>query len=455
MSNQDTNTAALARYSADMKRDWDWRARENAKWFINTYKLDQSDEEFYETGRRDFAGFVLDDLAVLTEGRDPRDLRVLEIGSGIGRITRHLADHFGEIHAIDVSGEMVRQGAGRFRAFPHVRFHETSGCDFAIFPDGSFDLIISFYVFQHIPDAAVIAANIRDAYRVLAPGGVFKFLTSGITSQAFQRLDKDTWTGAAFPEANIRGIARETGAQLLGVTGAGTQYCWTLLRKRLDTSMAAQVTPVIVDYGRAGDLGNKQLPDRTGETWLGMVIAGISREEADINNLAVILRDRLLEPCYVGRRGGDMSAGAMLQINVRIPDDEPGGAAELRVHFRETFVSAPVTIDLPAPQAIRPHIQIITNVPDGGLDLYTSGPKSEIRLRILHPAEQLTAEQVSVQLDGDTIAYDKLKYLPNNAAWEITLQLPADVTPGDHEFRVTIQGVQSEGEAVSLLRDGN
>ncbi len=82
-------------FAEAMKRDWDWRARENAKWFINTFKLEQSDDEFYETGRRDFEGLILNELALLTGGgRDPRALRLLEIGCGIGRMTRHLADLF-------------------------------------------------------------------------------------------------------------------------------------------------------------------------------------------------------------------------------------------------------------------------------------------------------------------------------------------------------------------------
>jgi len=50
------------------------------------------------------------DLPLLTQGVIPR-LRLLEIGCGIGRMTRALAEIFGEVYATDVSGEMIRRGS--------------------------------------------------------------------------------------------------------------------------------------------------------------------------------------------------------------------------------------------------------------------------------------------------------------------------------------------------------
>ena len=85
-----------------MKHDWNARANENAKWYINTWKMEQPDEEFYETGRRDVDVHILTDMSRLTQGRDPKSLRLLEIGCGIGRMTRHFAEIFGEVYATDV-----------------------------------------------------------------------------------------------------------------------------------------------------------------------------------------------------------------------------------------------------------------------------------------------------------------------------------------------------------------
>src|SRR5262245_38306378 len=183
-------------YVAMMKRDWDERARQDAKWYINTLRRQQSEEEFDQTGRVEVQRLVWADLALLTCGRDPHALRVLEIGCGAGRMTRHLAATFGEVVGVDVSGEMISQARERLSGIENVRLQETNGIDFANFPDGHFDLILSVYVFQHVPSANVIESIILDAWRVLAPGGVFKFQTNGITASEFEPAENNTWSGA-------------------------------------------------------------------------------------------------------------------------------------------------------------------------------------------------------------------------------------------------------------------
>src|SRR5262249_61690077 len=130
-----------------MKRDWDDRARENAKWYINTIRKDQSDDEFYSTGRPEVQKFVLSD-PVLTKNRDLKELRLLEIGCGLGRMTKHLAEAFGEVHGTDVSAEMITQAGQCMRDYANVFLYETSGVDFTELPDDYFDMIFSVYVFQ-------------------------------------------------------------------------------------------------------------------------------------------------------------------------------------------------------------------------------------------------------------------------------------------------------------------
>ena len=213
-----------------MKRDWDDRARENAKWYINTIKMDQSDDEFDATGRPEVQKFVLAD-PILTKDCDLKRLRLLEIGCGIGRMTKHLAEAFGEVHGTDVSAEMINQARDRMRDYGNVFLYETSGVDFGELPDDYFDMIFSVYVFQHVPDVSVIHSNIRDACRVLKPGGLFKFQVCGIDHKDFTSMPKDTWTGVAFCEEEIRRAARESGVKLMSILDYGTQYCWVILRK--------------------------------------------------------------------------------------------------------------------------------------------------------------------------------------------------------------------------------
>ncbi len=260
MIDLDQKEKSLKHISSDMKRDWDNRAVENAKWFINTFKLQQSDEEFYATGGLDIERFVLND-PMLIGRRDLKSLRLFEIGCGIGRMTKHLAEIYGEVHGVDVSGEMINLARTRFQEIDNVFFYETNGLDFSPLPDNYFDIIFSAYVFQHTPSVDVIHSNIRDACRLLKPGGIFKFQTSGVTSPDFEAMPKDTWMGTSFSESEIRRAARENRAQLISITGIGEQYCWTLLRKPLASDARPSITrPEIESFGRSDALEDKAIP---------------------------------------------------------------------------------------------------------------------------------------------------------------------------------------------------
>src|SRR5258706_8267518 len=91
-----------------MREDWDQRARDNAFHFIADGKVSRSEGDFYESGRLTVEGDILSDLGNICQGRDPKQMRVLEVGCGAGRVTHALAQVFGEVHAVDVSGEMIR-----------------------------------------------------------------------------------------------------------------------------------------------------------------------------------------------------------------------------------------------------------------------------------------------------------------------------------------------------------
>ena len=92
-----------------MRRDWNRRARENARHYVVTGQTQWSDEEFFQSGQITMEEEILNDLPNVCQGRDPKDMKVLEIGCGAGRVTRAFAGFFGEVYAVDISREMVRQ----------------------------------------------------------------------------------------------------------------------------------------------------------------------------------------------------------------------------------------------------------------------------------------------------------------------------------------------------------
>jgi protein-L-isoaspartate O-methyltransferase len=117
-----------------MQRDWDKRARENARYFVDTSRTDWTDETFFASGERNVSEDILTDMTNICQGKDPASMRVLEIGCGAGRLSRALSNIFGEIHAVDVSGEMVARAREALRDRPHVTFYQNNGCDLAVVP---------------------------------------------------------------------------------------------------------------------------------------------------------------------------------------------------------------------------------------------------------------------------------------------------------------------------------
>jgi 2-polyprenyl-3-methyl-5-hydroxy-6-metoxy-1,4-benzoquinol methylase len=114
MQEFDKNEGESASAAQRMKDDWNARALENAKWYINTVGVTQSDEEFFRTGEQEVLKWWLPDFRASLFGKDLKALRVFEMGCGIGRMTVHLAAVFGEVWALDVSGEMIEQARMRF-----------------------------------------------------------------------------------------------------------------------------------------------------------------------------------------------------------------------------------------------------------------------------------------------------------------------------------------------------
>jgi ubiquinone/menaquinone biosynthesis C-methylase UbiE len=467
MTNETGQQQALNDFARAMKSDWNARARENAKWFINTWKLEQPDEEFFETARPDIESLILADLPRLTQGRDPKALRVLEIGCGIGRMTRYLADIFGEVHACDVSGEMVAQARERLRGFKNVTAHETSGVDFAALPDSYFDVAFSAYVFQHVPSKDVVRSNIREAYRLLRPGGVFKFQVNSVVNREFDETPKDTWTGVTFTETELREAARSCGAQLVSLAGLGTQYTWTVFRKRAAGAAAnlnaANISPRIVGLNfndsdaPPGQWGSYNLR----ETYLTACVAGVAGLGVDANQISLLVADRELEPCFVADVSGDhesaeecgVRAGAepLTLVHVQMPRDVLGGDAELRVRLKLEMFSPPFAAALPPPRRVPPRIHLITNGADGAVDVYAEGPKAKVRLLTEGLDEGVTRDELIVRVGGWEAHPAEIEYVPSNGLHYVNTHLPAGTRPGETRAQVSYRGLWSDAAPLKIL----
>lgn len=207
-----------------MQREWDDRARENARFYVNTAKEDWTDQEFFLSGKRTVEEEILTDMTNICQGKDPCDMKVLEIGCGAGRVTRALSEIFGEVYGVDISGEMIRQAKSALAEHANVHLFQNNGIDLGVLGDLTVDFAFSSIVFQHIPSRAVIENYVREVHRLLRPGGLFKFQVQGDISMSVP--ENDTWLGIPFSDRDAVEMARRCGFEPRHRHGAGGQYFW-------------------------------------------------------------------------------------------------------------------------------------------------------------------------------------------------------------------------------------
>ncbi len=130
----------------------DARTRENAMYYINS-DLDyiRTDEtRFWSSGAENLSD-TLTPFGLALSGEDV----VVEIGCGMGRMTRAIAAQASRVIGVDVSPEMIELGRRELQNLPNVELMVGSGCDLAGIGDNVADVAYSFVVFQHIPEPAI------------------------------------------------------------------------------------------------------------------------------------------------------------------------------------------------------------------------------------------------------------------------------------------------------------
>jgi ubiquinone/menaquinone biosynthesis C-methylase UbiE len=249
-----------------MRRDWDARAQADSFHYIYSDVSFASAEEFFSSGEADYLRYVepvVAKLEIQTEGR-----AILELGCGVGRMTRSFARRFSTVYALDISPEMLRQGRALHPDFANIVWMQGDGQGLGMFADARLDFVFSFIVLQHMPTAELGLNYVREMLRVLKPGGAFCFqfnnrqaptmnwrgrmvwrmldrLREPLLGLNLQGLAKKlslalglnplyagrTWHGAVLDGDGLLEAVRQSSGTIHGSSGWGTQAAWCHGRK--------------------------------------------------------------------------------------------------------------------------------------------------------------------------------------------------------------------------------
>lgn len=111
-------------------------------------------------------------IAVLSDyfGTDLKHMKLLDIGSSTGIMTRFLSESFDETIGVDIDVKGVEYAKKNFES---EKLHFELGDSMSLqFSDNSFDVINCTQVYEHVPDSKILMAEI---YRILKPGGICYF----------------------------------------------------------------------------------------------------------------------------------------------------------------------------------------------------------------------------------------------------------------------------------------
>jgi len=157
---------------SDLQTTWDALGGVDPLWAI----LSEADKkgrrwdaaEFFATGVREIEA-LMNDLRSLGRPLDHR--AALDFGCGVGRLTQPLTRHFDQVVGVDLSHEMVRLAQAHNRAPDRCRYVVNAAADLAMFPTGSFDLVLSYLTLQHMPPR-YSTRYLREFVRVARTGGI-------------------------------------------------------------------------------------------------------------------------------------------------------------------------------------------------------------------------------------------------------------------------------------------
>lgn len=428
--------------SARMREDWNARAREDAGYYVAFGRRDQDEAEFFATATEVINGLEAELRRVPIEQRG--DWKALEIGCGPGRLMRPMSRHFVEIHGVDVSDEMIALAKEKLRDIPTAIPHATDGASLGQFPDGSFDFVYSYAVFQHIPSRDVVFQYLREIQRVLKAGGLARLQFNGLPRGS--RDSFNTWSGARFSGGELLEFATLNDFQVLAMENASTQYLWTTWRKRssgwragLDRKQEewaeSSADPAPLETGarirRITNASSSEplAPCRGRFASINLWVEHLP-DDAGLYDLRVTVGDNFGAVTYIGAR----NASGLQQVCVILPELEATGLLPVELRWLGRAIAPAATLRVIPPPPSVPQIRAITD----GVNLVAAN-RAETRSIKMVLEEIARPHEIEASVAGFPV--EDLEFFctdPRPQRFEVNFRLPEQVGAGRHPLQVRL-----------------
>ena len=168
-------TAQYEQWLRATRQFWDVASEFDARYrriCASTEYLDTDDEEVLrELWAQDTAVAierVLDRIPLAP------DWVCVEIGCGIGRLLKPIAQRCRAAIGVDISETMVQYSNNFLADTPNARVHVNDGSSLGMIADSTVDFVYSHLAFQHITRYEIVESYLAEIARVLKPGGYLR-----------------------------------------------------------------------------------------------------------------------------------------------------------------------------------------------------------------------------------------------------------------------------------------
>lgn len=358
---------------------------------------------------------------------------------------RPMSRHFGEIHGIDISDEMLQRAREVLTDIPHAHVHLTPESDLRMFANDWFDFVYSYAVFQHIPSREVVLNYLDEMARVLKPNGILCCQLRGAPAPVSElRAGSPTWTGDGyyFELDDIRNFVRRNRLQLLTTWCLETLHMLITVRKParpIDVAID-RAPPILLGVRPSVDGYSREVPRRGRQAAVSLWIAGLP-EDCGLTDLEVSFSGTRVTPCHIA-----LGPDSARQVNALLPRNIGVGPVTFGVTYRGQTLAQTFELDVTEGDPERPLIVSVTDAENLALQRLVCSSALKIVVQNVENPDSLRACLGKVLLELCEVVRED----PVMAQYSYALRLPDSIAGGNYLLAAAVDGFDLPPVAVEI-----